>query len=147
MIAVDTNVLIYAHRRDSQWYDPASRCLEELAEGAAPWAIPWHCLHEFLSVATHPGIFDPPSTPDEAISQVEAWLGAPTLVLLTEGPGYWPVFRELLIRGLVRGPRVHDARIAAVCLASGVRELWTLDRDFSRFPVLATRNPLQLSST
>jgi len=41
----------------------------------------------------------------------------------------------------VAGPRIHDARIAAVCLAHGVTELWTADRDFSRFPALRTRNP------
>jgi toxin-antitoxin system PIN domain toxin len=142
VIAVDTNVLIYAHRRDSEWHSSASRRLKELAEGAAPWAIPWHCIHEFLSVATHPGILDPPSTPDEAIGQVEAWLEAPTLALLTEGSGHWHVLRELLARRHVRGARVHDARIAALCLANDVRELWTLDRDFGRFPELATHNPL-----
>lgn len=142
MIAVDTNVLVYAHRRDSEWYPSASRRLKELAEGAAPWAIPWQCLHEFLSIATHPRIFEPPSTPEEAIGQVEAWLEAPTLVLLTEGPGHWRVLRGLLASSLVRGARVHDARIAAVCLANDVRELWTLDRDFGRFPELATHNPL-----
>ena len=44
--------------------------------------------------------------------------------------------------GRIAGPRVHDARVAALCLAHGVRELWTADRDFSRFPGLATSNPL-----
>jgi predicted nucleic acid-binding protein len=48
---------------------------------------------------------------------------------------------ELLVRARVAGPKVHDARIAALCLDHGVSELWTVDRDFSRFP-LVTRNPL-----
>ena len=38
---------------------------------------------------------------------------------------------------------VHDARVAALCIAHGVTELWTADRDFGRFPDLVTRNPLQ----
>ena len=50
--------------------------------------------------------------------------------------------RELIERGSVAGPRVHDARIAAVCILHGVRELWSADRDFSRFPDLKVRNPL-----
>jgi predicted nucleic acid-binding protein len=37
---------------------------------------------------------------------------------------------------------VHDARVAAICIAHGVNEFWTVDRDFSRFPDLPTRNPL-----
>jgi predicted nucleic acid-binding protein len=37
---------------------------------------------------------------------------------------------------------VHDARIAALCVQHGVRELYSADRDFSRFPQIAVRNPL-----
>jgi len=44
--------------------------------------------------------------------------------------------------GQIVGPRVHGARIAALCLQHGVRELWTADRDFSRFPQVKTLNPL-----
>ena len=62
MIAVDSNVLVYAHREDSDWHDPAYACLLELAEGRDPWAIPWPCLHEFLAIVTHPRIYSP-STP------------------------------------------------------------------------------------
>ncbi|NNK63615.1 MAG: VapC toxin family PIN domain ribonuclease, partial [Gemmatimonadetes bacterium] len=42
----------------------------------------------------------------------------------------------------VAGPRIHDARVAALCDYHGVRELWSADRDFTRFPDLRTRNPL-----
>lgn len=43
---------------------------------------------------------------------------------------------------VVVGPRVREARVAALCLHHGVREPWTADRDFGRFPSLSTRNPL-----
>jgi hypothetical protein len=72
MIAVDTNLLVYAHRRDSGWYEAAHRHVARLAEGSVPWAIPWPCLREFLAVVTHPRIFAPPSTLAQAIAQVEA---------------------------------------------------------------------------
>jgi predicted nucleic acid-binding protein len=62
--------------------------------------------------------------------------------LLSESPTHWPTLKPLLKAGRVAGPLVHDARIAALCLQHGVRELWTADRDFSRFPSLRTRNPL-----
>ena len=142
MIAVDTNLLVYAHRADSEWCDRAAASIRELAEGRAPWAIPWPCIHEFLSVATHPRIWDPPTPTEAALDQVDAWLESPSLVLLAEGPEHWAELRALLEAGRIAGPRVHDARIAALCLAHGVRELWTADRDFSRFPSLATSNPL-----
>jgi uncharacterized protein len=142
VIALDTNLLVYAHRRDAVWHVDARRHVAELAEGRETWAIPWPCIHEFLSVVTHPRIFAPPSTLSEAVAQVDAWMQSPTLVLLQEGGTHWTVLRAALEGARATGPLVHDARIAALCREHGVRELWTADRDFGRFPGLATRNPL-----
>lgn len=142
MIAVDTNILVYAHRQDSEFHAAAAAALTELAESPAPWALLWPCLHEFYSVVTHPRIYDPPSGPDQAIRQISVWLGSPSAVPLSEGDAYWPQLQLLLAAAKVTGPLVHDARIAALCLSHGIRELWTADRDFSRFPRLKTANPL-----
>lgn len=142
MIAVDTNILVYAHREDSEWNAPAYGCLESLAQGKGAWAIPWPCVHEFLAIVTHPRIYDPPTPLPLALEQVDAWLEAPGLVLLSEPGEYWPEFRRAVEAGQVTGGRVHDARVAALCRVHGVRELLTADRDFSRFPSLALRNPL-----
>jgi uncharacterized protein len=140
--AVDTNILVYAHRVDSPWHDAARQCVRELAEGPAAWAIPWPCLHEFLATVTHPRIYRPPSPAQAGIAQVDAWLESPSLVLLCEADGHWEALRALVLAGRVEGPLVHDARIAALCLSHGVRELWTADRDFGRFPDVNAVNPL-----
>ena len=142
MIAVDTNLLVYAHREDSPWHETAYARIVELSEGQGPWAIPWPCVHEFLSIITHPRIYDPPTPLERAIDQVEAWFESPSLVLISEPEGYWANLRPLLQKGRVSGPQIHDARVAALCRAHGVRELWTADRDFNRFPGLPARNPL-----
>ena len=143
MIAVDTHILIYAHRQDSPLHAAAANRMRELAQGLLAWALPWPCVQEFLSIATHPRIYMPPSLPEHARAQVTAWLHAPSVVLLAETPGYWQVLETLLSASAVAGPRVHDARIAALCLHHGVSELWSVDRDFSRFPALTVRNPLR----
>ncbi len=142
MIALDTQLLVYAHRKDSEWHAPAALAVRQLAESAKPWAIPWPCLHEFLAVATHPRIYRPPSSPAAAAAQVAAWLESPGLVLLTETDGHWAMLERLLAAARVQGPRVHDARVAALCLEHGVSELWSADRDFSRFADLKVCNPL-----
>jgi uncharacterized protein len=142
VIAVDTNVLVYAHRRDSPMHTRARERVAQLAEGRSAWAIPWPCLHEFLAVVTHPRVFAPATPLPSAIDQVEAWVESPSLVLLAEAEGYWPALRDLVGKGRVVGPQIHDARIAALCRLHGVRELWTADRDFSRFPQISVRNPL-----
>jgi len=142
VIAVDTNILVYAHRADADWHDRAAVCLRRLAEGRAAWAIPWPCVHEFLAIVTHPRIFEPPTPLPAALDQVDAWLESPTLMLLSEGDEHWSRLRTLIDAGRVVGAQVHDARVAALCLAYGVREIWTADRDFGRFPALVSVNPL-----
>ncbi len=142
MIAVDTNILVYGHREDAPWFEPARRCVRSLAEGSEPWAIPWPCLYEFLAVVTHPRIFELPTPLRDAVDQVEAWLESPSVALLAEGRGFWGSLSEQLLTSRVAGLGVHDARVATLCLAHGVSELWSADRDFGRFPGLKVRNPL-----
>lgn len=142
MIAVDTNILVYAHREDSPFHDAAFDRIAELAQGPASWAIPWPCLHEFLAIITHPRIYVPPTPLVRALDQVEAWLQSPSLALLSESETHWSNLRALVAAGRVAGPQVHDARIAALCRQHGVRELWSVDRDFSRFAGLTVVNPL-----
>jgi uncharacterized protein len=142
MIAVDTNILVYAHREDAEWHDRAFDTLTGLAEGTAAWAIPWPCVHEFLAISTHPRIYAPPTPLPRALDQVAAWMASPSLVLLAESGAYWSVLGRLLKIGRVVGPKVHDARVAALCLHHGVRELWSADRDFALFPEIDVRNPL-----
>lgn len=142
MIAVDTNILVHAHRRDSQWHEPAKECMRQLAESAAAWAIPWACIHEFLAVVTRERVFVPPTPLAKALEQVESWLESPSLVLLSESAGYAELLAAVLGRAKTTGSKIHDARVAAICLHHGVRELLTADRDFSRFHGLKVRNPL-----
>lgn len=141
MIAVDTNVLVYAHREDSPFHESASTTIRSLAEGQAAWSIPWPCLHEFFSIVTHPRIYDPPTPRTQALDQVDAWLESPSLVLLAESQRHWVTLRAMIEAGRISGPRVHDARIAALCQQHGVRELWSADRDFNRFSGLKVSNP------
>ena len=142
MIAVDTNLLVHAHREDSPWHQAAYARVAALAEGRGPWAIPWPCVHEFLAIVTHPGIYAPPTPLEVALDQVDAWLESPSLVLLAESTGYWGTLRPALEAGRIAGHQVQEARVAALCQQHGVRELWAADRDFSRFPFLQVRNPL-----
>lgn len=142
MIAVDTNILVYAHRSETVFHDAAAKSMRRLAEGTANWSIPWPCLHEFLATVTRQSIWIEPTPGARAIDQVRAWLAAPTARVLAETDRHLDLLADLMLRGQIVGAKVHDARVAALCIEHGVRELWTADRDFSRFPQLRTRNPL-----
>lgn len=142
MIAVDTNILVYAHRSDSVFYEGAETCLRSLSEGVESWAIPWPCIHEFFAIVTHPRIYSPPSTLEEATAQIGAWMESPSLVLLGESDKHWETLSEFIQSGKVVGPMVHDARVAAICFDHGIKQLYSADRDFNRFPRIKMTNPV-----
>ena len=143
MLAVDSNILVYAHRRESEPYALARRTLEELAQGDRPWAIPWPCCHEFLSVVTNRKIWkEAASTPEDAWHQLRVWEASPSCHMIGETDGFMDVLEGFVNRPNITGGIVHDARIAAICMTNGVETLLTRDRDFSMFPQLPTRDPL-----
>lgn len=142
MIAVDTNILVHAHRRDAAFHRRAQLVVRELAEGAAPWAICFHNLIEFYGVVTHPRLWRLPSSPDQALEQMAAWRESASLRILGDDSSALNELGTLLLRAHAQGAKVHDARIANCCLVHGVRLLLTADRDFSSFPALKTKNPL-----
>ena len=105
MIALDTNVLVYAHRREVREHEVAARLLTTLAEGTNRWAIPWPCVFEFFSVVTNARIWkSAASTPTEAWAQLSAWLAAPTLRLIGESEDFPVVLAGFVLRPRVRGP-------------------------------------------
>ena len=114
-----------------------------LAEGDDTWAIPWPCCYEFLSVVTSHRIWKSDATsPERAWRQLQAWTASPSNRLIGETDDFLQVLDRFVQRPRVHGGVVHDARIAAICIAHGTEVLLTRDRDFSLFPELRTRDPL-----
>lgn len=140
MIAVDTNILVAAHREESAVHEQAVEAMKELVRGT--WALPWPCVHEFVCVVTRPRLFQDPTPLSRALAAVERLAGLRTCVVIGEGTSHLRRLTEIAAQLDATGPRIHDARIAAICLAHGVRELWTADRLFLRATGLRVRNPL-----
>lgn len=142
MIGLDTNILVYAHRGEAPFHERASRRLTELLTGPETVALCWPVVHEFLGVVTNARIFRSPTPMPIAVEQVQTWCAAPRVTMVKESAQHLTVLTGLCESGMITGPMVHDARVAAVYLENGVREIWSADRDFSRFPELRVVNPL-----
>ena len=142
MIAVDTNLLVYAHRPEMPFHDRARQVLTEAVAAPEPVCVPWPCAHEFLAVVSNPRIFRDPTPMDVALDAVRRLLASLSGGLLAEGEGYLDALERIARPAMLQGAIVDDARVAALCLFHGVRVLWSADRDFSRFPDLTVVNPL-----
>ena len=133
MIAVDTNILIYAHRAEADLHESSLKKLTALAEGNEPWAIPVFCITEFLRVVTHARVFNPPSKTPIAFQFVEQLLESPVCRVIAPGSDFIEHLKTVLLDSTIQGNLVFDAQIAAVCREQGISEILTNDRDFERF--------------
>ena len=132
MIAVDTNILVYAHREEYPRHARAKARIVELARGPAPWGIPVFCLGEFVRVTTHRRVHSPPSSLQQATAFLDRLCESESFRLLLPDVEYWTDLRTTLELGDARGNLAFDAQIAAVCVHHGAT-LLTADRDFARF--------------
>jgi len=133
MIAIDTNVLVYAHRAETGCHKIALGHLSQLCENNQPWALPAPCLSEFFRVVTHPKVFNPPSKLSEALAFARSVTEAPACRLLKPGNHYLEQFFSVMQEADARGNLVFDAQIVALCREHGISSVLTNDRDFERF--------------
>jgi len=136
LIAVDSNVLIYAHRGETSWHVEAASRLAALAQGPKRWGLPVFCVTEFMRVVTHRRVFNPPSSISDAAAFVTNVAAAPSCELVRPGPGFLELLVETARQADTRGNVVFDAQIAALCFEHGIDTVLTNDRDFGRFEPL-----------
>ena len=77
MLLPDVNVLIYAHRQDAPDHAAYREWLERVINDDAAFGLADLVLSGFMRVVTHPRVFNPPSSIDEALAFVTALRGRP----------------------------------------------------------------------
>jgi uncharacterized protein len=141
MILLDVNILLYAHASYAPDHPAYVRWLEGVLRGDEPYGMSDLVLSAFLRIATNPRIFRPPSSMHTALDFAEAIRSNPRCTSIAPGPRHWQIFTRLCRTAGVKSNLVPDAYFAALAIESG-SEWITTDRDFSRFPGLRWRHPL-----
>jgi uncharacterized protein len=141
MIALDTNLLIYAHRSSVPEHRAAMRAIEQAAADPDGWGIPFPCVAEFWAVVTHPASSGRPSKPREAEAFLKSLVAAGAKILYSR-EGAMARLSTLAVRLDVQGPRIFDLQIGLACQEAGAREIWSHDRNFIAVPGLLVTDPL-----
>ena len=140
MIALDTNLLVYAHRARAPQHRAARRALERAAGDSRGWGMAAAVLPEFWSVVTHPTCEGGPSTPVQASSFVQALREAGAATWLP-GPGFGERLLQMAADRRIAGPRIFDLQIALTAFEGGATELWSHDSGFLTIPGLRLLDP------
>ena len=144
MLAVDTNVLVYAADADSQFHSPCRDWLERQRSRPDAWYTTWAILYEFLRVTTHPRVMRRPWSLAVAWEFVTALLASPGLAVLVPTLRHADVAAELISEmPHLAGNLLHDAHTAILMREHGVTRICTRDSDFHRFPFLEVIDPLR----
>ncbi len=141
MILTDVNVLVYAHRADTSEHSAYRKWLEDLINSDQAYGFSDLILSGFLSVVTHPRVFNPPSDLASALTFAKIIRSQANAVLISPGSRHWEIFKSLCMATNAKGNLIPDAYLAALAIESG-SEWITTDRDYSRFPGLKWRHPL-----
>lgn len=140
-VALDANVLLYASDESSPFHRRARDLLQELADGPELVYLFWPVVMAYLRVATHPGVFDAPLSPEAAFENVANLLQRPHVQTAGEQPRFWERFLTVAGEAAIRGNLVADAHLVSLMQENGVKTIWTHDRDFRRFPGIEVRDP------
>jgi uncharacterized protein len=141
MRLVDTNVMIYAHRRDADRHAAYRSWMDALVSGPEPYAVSDFALNGVIRIVTDPRIYKNVTPTQVALKYAEEIREQPHAHVVSPGPRFWPVFRDLCQKISASGKLVPDAYLAALAIEHGC-EVITTDKDFRRFPGLRWRHPL-----
>ncbi len=141
MIAIDTSLLVYAHRSRTPEHTRARKAVARAAADGSGWGIAAASVTEFWAIATHPASEGRPSTPAQAAAFVRALVQAGAQLWLP-GPGFGDRLLQLATDLNVVGPRVFDLQIALTAFEGGATDLWTHDTRFVKVPGLRLHDPL-----
>ena len=142
MIAIDTNLLIYAHRAGTPEHRSARSAIEAACGLAGGCAITLPSIAEFFSVVTHPAANGRPSSAEDAAAFLAAMEEA-GIVVLRPGLSFATRLLQTAADLAVKGPRIFDLQIALCALDGGATELWTHDANFVKIPGLVIHDPLR----
>ncbi len=140
-LTFDANVLLYASDESSPFHARARAFLDRIVGGDELVYVFWPTVMAYLRIATHPGIFEKPLQPAQALANVEHLLEYAHVQTTGEGDGFWPSYRRIAGDADARGNLVPDAHVVALMVENGVREIWTNDRDYRRFESIVVRDP------
>lgn len=141
MILPDVNVFIYGHRKDVPEYPAFRIWWDDVLSSDSTFAVSEFVLSSFVRIVTGNRFFTVPSPLKGALQFVAEIRNHPNCVFVWPGTRHWTVFEDLCIAVHAKGNAISDAYLAALAIENGC-EWVTTDRDFSRFPNLRWRHPL-----
>ena len=143
MFVVDTNILIYAADKRSDFHPLCSNLVEKWKERLDPWHLTWGICYEFLRVSTHPKVFRNPWKVTDSWSFLEALQASPGFSMLVETDRHSQLFAQSIQdQPHLRANLLHDFHTAVLMKEHGIRWIYTRVIAFRRFSSIEPIDPI-----
>jgi len=143
VLAVDTNVLVYAADTNSPYHAACHQWLQRQRTRPDAWFTTWPILYEFLRVTTHPRVMRRPWSASLAWDFVLTLLASPGFDVLVATHRHAAVATEVISElPHLAGNIIHDAHTAILLREHGIARICTRDTDFNRFGFLEVVDPI-----
>jgi predicted nucleic acid-binding protein len=143
VIALDTNLLVYAHREGAPEHEAARDAVMQALNDPRGWGLCLPAITEFWSIVTHPEIPGGPSSASTVTHFFHYLVSEGHGHIWTPGAGFGQRLMRWAASLKVRGRAVFDLQIALIALEHGAQEIWTHDAGFVSVPRLKVVQPLR----
>ncbi len=135
MDLLDNNILINAFRSDTEHHTLAKSWLEGALNSRRALRLFPSVEAGFLRIVTHPKVFNPPSSMEEASGFLRVLCETQNVEIVPWTPACRQHWLTLCAEFSLSGNDCNDALLAAVALEKTLRFV-TFDKGFRRFPNL-----------
>ena len=141
MILLDTNILVYAVNKDSEFHKIASEIHSKVIAGSIQVCLSLQNLIEFYSIITSNRVQNPLSA-TIAFDEIDKYISDQRIKKIQFNGDALVTLKELAIKYDITAQNIYDLKIVATMLVNNVEEIITAnEKDFSKFCEIKVTNP------
>lgn len=126
-ILLDTNVLVYAQEKQSEFFERSRALIEKGFEGTALLCVCPQVLMEFHSTVTNPKRVTKPVSVSESLAQIEKYLLSRNILKVYPSESTLDETLRLISSYGIRKQETYDTQLVSTMLTNNISQLYTFN--------------------
>ncbi len=145
MVLLDTNILVYAANKDSEFHKIAVKARDQVINGELQGCVSLQNLVEFYSIITSSKRIENPLTPEVSLREISKYVKSENILKVGFSETALNILSELARKYKVVAQDIYDLKIVATMIANQVDTIVTVnERDFIKYSEIKVINPAKI---